>query len=213
MRGGNHEGVVAHIHSDIRVGIFTVVHVDGGLGGGVVDPMALVKAVVVLEAGFDLTSHSIFPPFPPWSLLFLPLSSSIVFSPSPSPLSPPPCPLPLGLLRYGGCNHRGFDIANHWNEWAGGTQEDMNGRCEYDRFPTPEQQFAFCRAYLEEEGEGGVDDASVEALVKEARQFVAVNHWYWCLWAVNQSALEGVGGFDYLTYAESRAARYYEEKG
>ena len=94
MRGGNHEGVVAHIHSDIRVGIFTVVHVDGGLGGGVVDPMALVKAVVVLEAGFDLTSHSIFPPFPPWSLLFLPLSSSIVFSPSPSPLSPPPCPLP-----------------------------------------------------------------------------------------------------------------------
>ena len=34
MRGGNHEGVVAHIHSDIRVGIFTVVHVDGGLGGG-----------------------------------------------------------------------------------------------------------------------------------------------------------------------------------
>ena len=36
-------------------------------------------------------------------------------------------------FEYGGANHRGFDIANHWNEWAGGTQPEMNGRCEYDR--------------------------------------------------------------------------------
>ena len=25
----------------------------------------------------------------------------------------------------------GYDIANHWNEWAGGTQAEMNGVCEY----------------------------------------------------------------------------------
>ena len=38
-------------------------------------------------------------------------------------------------FEYGGTNYRGFDIANHWNEWAGGTQTEMNGVCEYQRFP------------------------------------------------------------------------------
>ena len=38
-------------------------------------------------------------------------------------------------FEYGGTNYRGFDIANHWNEWAGGTQTEMNGVCEYQGFP------------------------------------------------------------------------------
>ena len=121
-------------------------------------------------------------------------------------------------FEYGGINYRGFDIANHWNEWAGGTQEEMNGVCEYERFPTNEQQMKFCRAYLEQEALlqsksiDVVNDEAVELLVHEANQFVLVNHWYWGLWAVNQTTLEGVEGFDYLTYAESRAKRYYEQK-
>ena len=147
-------------------------------------------------------------------------------------------------FEYGGTNYRGFDIANHWNEYAGGTQETMNGRCEYERFPSVEQQHAFCRAYLEQESmlvaeqqfaateEGHtidkddvlgfalasltsipvVDDAAVQALVEEANAFVLVNHWYWCLWAVNQATMEGVDAFDYLTYAESRAQRYFDTR-
>ena len=152
-------------------------------------------------------------------------------------------------FEYGGVNYRGFDIANHWNEWAGGTQEEMNGVCEYHRFPSPAEQINFCRAYLEQaaledtealflqgeaatwEGTGGgaldqdelfeaalnsintkpkVTEEDVLSLVEEANQFVLVNHWYWGLWAVNQTTMEGVEGFDYLTYAESRAKRYYE---
>ena len=54
-------------------------------------------------------------------------------------------------FEYGGCNFRGFDIANHWNEWAGGTQAEMNGRCEYERFPSPEQQTAFAENYLKQD--------------------------------------------------------------
>jgi ethanolamine kinase len=143
-------------------------------------------------------------------------------------------------FEYGGINYRGFDIANHWNEWAGGTQEYMNGICEYSRFPTKEQQHAFCRAYLEQEALLSVEsnyinntndalndvdlalqslsaipivnDDAVSNLVHEANQFVLVNHWYWGLWAINQTTIEGIADFDYLTYAHSRAKRYFEQK-
>jgi len=56
-------------------------------------------------------------------------------------------------FEYGGCNYRGFDIANHWNEWAGGTQAEMNGTPEYTDFPSKEQQVTFCEAYLSSIGE------------------------------------------------------------
>lgn len=118
----------------------------------------------------------------------------------------------IGLIdfEYGGCNFRGFEIANHWNEWAGGTQIEMNGRCEYDRFPSSDQQRVFCRHYLEESG--SATDEAVEALVREVQMFVAVNHWYWGLWAFNQAVAEGVASFDYLTYGEQRLTRYYSTK-
>merc|ERR1711966_118186 len=74
-------------------------------------------------------------------------------------------------FEYGGCNFRGFEIANHWNEWAGGTQAEMNGRCEYNRFPSPQQQRTFCRHYLEESGTA--TDETVEALMQEVQMFVA----------------------------------------
>ena len=51
-------------------------------------------------------------------------------------------------FEYGGCNYRGFDIANHWNEWAGGTQASMNGVPDYRDFPSQEEQLAFCQAYI-----------------------------------------------------------------
>ena len=114
-------------------------------------------------------------------------------------------------FEYGGCNFRGFDIANHWNEWAGGTKPEHNGVCEYDRFPSAEQQAAFCHAYLTELMDT-VTEKDVAALVQEARRFVLVNHWYWGLWAVNQAVLEGITPFDYITYAASRLGQYYLAK-
>lgn len=112
-------------------------------------------------------------------------------------------------FEYGGCNYRGFDIANHWNEWAGGTQKEMNGVPEYERFPTSEQQRAFCSAYLLE---AVGDDSGVEALLAESNKFVLANHWYWGLWAVNQAVIEGTAEFDYVRYAEERIRRYFKTK-
>jgi ethanolamine kinase len=116
-------------------------------------------------------------------------------------------------FEYGGTNYRGFDIANHWNEWAGGTQEEMNGKCEYERFPTNTDQLNFCKAYLNEKNNvlNTSNDEALE-LVHEANKFVLLNHWFWGLWAVNQVVLEGTDDFDYIKYAESRAEQYWRHR-
>lgn len=106
-------------------------------------------------------------------------------------------------FEYGGTNYRGFDIANHFNEWAGGTDD---GEPDYSKFPTAEQQRRFCAAYLRElDG----SDANTAALVAEASQFVLADHWYWGLWAVNQARDQGCLEFPYLTYAQRRIGQYY----
>jgi thiamine kinase-like enzyme len=112
-------------------------------------------------------------------------------------------------FEYGGCNYRGFDIANHWNEWAGGTQAEMNGVPVYADFPTPEKQLVFCERYLAAAGGGG--DAA--ALNEEANKFVLANHWYWGLWGLNQAVTEGCDTFDYLLYWQNRLKEYYTAKG
>eukprot|EP01046_Picozoa_sp_COSAG06_P044891 COSAG06_NODE_6121_length_3099_cov_1.673000_2_plen_157_part_00 len=108
-----------------------------------------------------------------------------------------------------GClqNFRGFDIANHFNEWAGGTD---TGEPDYSKFPTAEQQERFCAAYLTEMQ--GSADGTAE-LVEEASKFVLADHWYWGLWAVNQARDEGCDDFAYLTYAQRRIGEYYKIVG
>jgi len=125
------------------------------------------------------------------------------------------------MNRYGGCNFRGFDIANHWNEWAGGTTLEMNGEPEYSRFPNEQQQKDFCAAYIAQSESlkaGGARmnkeqlQQEIQSLHEESCKFVLINHWYWGLWAINQAADEGVDTFDYLTYAKMRISEYYKQK-
>lgn len=139
-------------------------------------------------------------------------------------------------FEYGGTNYAAFDIANHFNEYAGGTSPEENGRTDYARFPSLERQRSFCVEYVsaarrlesaqsgltEEEGDacdgadgdggGGCLDAEVAELLKSVQKFVLINHLYWGLWAVNQAAEEGCAEFDYLTYASSRFNEFYAKK-
>lgn len=56
-------------------------------------------------------------------------------------------PLPSGSrvqfidFEYGAYNPRGFDLGNHFNEWAGFD-------CDYSLYPNAEQQREFAVAYL-----------------------------------------------------------------
>mmetsp|Transcript_1241 Transcript_1241/g.2006 ORF Transcript_1241/g.2006 Transcript_1241/m.2006 type:complete len:369 (-) Transcript_1241:50-1156(-) len=113
-------------------------------------------------------------------------------------------------FEYGGWNYVGFDIANHFNEWAGGTD---NGKPEYSKFPTKDQQRRFVEAYVEALSTGNeeVTDDIVQNLLDEVHAFVLANHLYWGLWAVNQASAEGCEEFDYLLYAANRFQQYRVE--
>jgi len=113
-------------------------------------------------------------------------------------------------FEYGGINFLGFDIANHFNEWAGGTDD---AKPDYSKFPTIDQQKAFVKAYLlsSRNNEQEESDDKIDELLLEVNAFVLANHLYWGLWAVNQAHAEGCDEFDYLLYAHNRFSRYRDE--
>jgi ethanolamine kinase len=128
-------------------------------------------------------------------------------------------------FEYGGVNFVAFDIANHFNEFAGGP-EKMSGEPDYSLFPDENEQKLFITAYVkecrllsngnDEHGNDGDNEEDVQEEVakfsKEVLAFVLANHLYWGLWAVNQAATEGTEKFDYLAYAWHRFNRYTEVK-
>ena len=85
-------------------------------------------------------------------------------------------------FEYGCYNYRGFDLGNHFNEWAGFD-------CEYWRYPDDAQQRAFLAAYAG--GEAGpapeAHSPEVDALVVEANVFSLASHLYWGIWALIQA--------------------------
>lgn len=127
-------------------------------------------------------------------------------------------------FEYGGVNYSSFDIANHFNEHAGGTDK-KDGVPDYELFPDDKQQREFITTYVrksrslrhglsvdgEEESSKELEE-EIDNLCTEVHAFVLANHIYWGLWAVNQSAVEGTDEFDYLAYAFNRFARYTEDK-
>jgi thiamine kinase-like enzyme len=137
-------------------------------------------------------------------------------------------------FEYGGMNYAAFDIANHWNEHAGGTSVEENGTPDYTRFPDIERQMSFCVEYVKtareltpvdeatttptnssEKGDDDDDDSlqlEAKELLEEVQKFLLVNHLYWGLWAINQAADEGCDGFDYINFATSRFNEFHAKK-
>ena len=137
------------------------------------------------------------------------------------PDDPPPTTRLIDF-EYACVGPRGFDVANHFAEYAG-------FECDWSKLPNERQRERFCAAYVEAEAtervrEGdartresnsnsAAEDASKSALAlaREAEAFAPVTHLWWGLWAVmraaNQSEGEGEGDgerFDYAAYAERR---------
>ena len=116
-------------------------------------------------------------------------------------------------FEYGGVNFVAFDIANHFNEFAGGPPFDSVPN--YNHFPSREQQLDFVKAYVQErrvirpsQMDTSIDE-EVQELYQHVQAFVLCNHLYWGLWAVNQAATEGNDDYDYELYAHHRLQQYY----
>uniref|UniRef100_A0A7S4RCL9 ethanolamine kinase n=2 Tax=Ditylum brightwellii TaxID=49249 RepID=A0A7S4RCL9_9STRA len=133
-------------------------------------------------------------------------------------------------FEYGGINYVSFDIANHFNEFAGGTAD---GVPDYSLFPDEERRREFIAVYISTSRAGATDKAKtgsnnehacdnaaeeekklteeeeIQMLLSEVDAFVMANHLYWGMWGVNQAAAEGCDEFDYLLYAKNRFAQYF----
>eukprot|EP00736_Rhodelphis_marinus_P002190 Rmarinus@m.23757 len=101
---------------------------------------------------------------------------------------------------YMSWNFRGFDLANHFCEYAGGTD---NGNPDYSLFPDEPMRRQFLTVYLKAFKES-VSDTEVTSLCREVDIFTGLAHMYWLLWAVVQQQNDEDSTFPYLTYAINR---------
>jgi len=110
-------------------------------------------------------------------------------------------------FEYGMFNFRGFDLGNHFNEYAG-----FEG--DYSRYPSREAQMHFYRHYLAA-GSGGkpedVPGAELEALYVETNCFSLASHVFWALWCLLQAKHSPID-FDYIEYFGVRMGEYRRRK-
>ncbi|CAH2056052.1 unnamed protein product, partial [Iphiclides podalirius] len=123
-------------------------------------------------------------------------------------------------FEYCAYNHRGFDIANHFQEW--GYDYTNPGHPFYyedqDNCPNLEQKEIFIREYLKhyfcavdskESREPSIDD--VNQLLAEVDAFALASHLFWCLWSVVNASKSQIP-FGYWEYALSRLETYQRLK-
>ncbi|XP_075709845.1 ethanolamine kinase 2 isoform X2 [Rhinoderma darwinii] len=111
---------------------------------------------------------------------------------------------------YAGYNYQAYDIANHFNEFAGVSEPD------YRLFPDRETQLEWLRHYLGasrrlkgEEGEA--QDKEVDDLCIQVNQFVLASHYFWGLWALIQHRYSDID-FNFAQYAMLRFKQYFHVK-
>ncbi|KAJ2709376.1 hypothetical protein H4R19_004285 [Coemansia spiralis] len=104
---------------------------------------------------------------------------------------------------YANYNYRGFDIANHFNEYAG-------FECDYSRCPAKDAQLRWFKAYLDRLGNDS-SPAALERIYVEVSYMRPASHYHWGLWALVQAAISDID-FDYLDYARLRFDKYFEDK-
>ncbi|XP_008463050.2 probable ethanolamine kinase isoform X1 [Cucumis melo] len=107
-------------------------------------------------------------------------------------------------FEYGSYSYRGFDIGNHFNEYAGYD-------CDYSCYPSKEEQYHFFRHYLQPEKPDEVSQKDLEALYVESNTFMLASHLYWALWALIQARMSPID-FDYLSYFFLRYGEYKKQK-
>ncbi|XP_063052600.1 ethanolamine kinase 1 [Engraulis encrasicolus] len=111
---------------------------------------------------------------------------------------------------YADFNYQAFDIANHFNEFAG------VGEIDYSLYPSVELQRAWLTVYLRRfKSSTGTDvtvsEQEVNGLYVTVCQFSLASHFLWGLWAIFQARHSTIN-FDFVQYAKARFQRYFEKK-
>ncbi|KAI8900485.1 kinase-like domain-containing protein [Globomyces pollinis-pini] len=105
---------------------------------------------------------------------------------------------------YGGPSYRGFDIGNHFCEFAGFD-------CDWDKYPDETFQKNWLKIYLKKLDIPFTEE-SLHSLYEEVLAFSLAAHFFWSLWALVQAEISDLD-FDYLDYAVMRLNEYYKRRG
>ncbi len=105
------------------------------------------------------------------------------------------------MSRYTGFAPRGYDLANHFDEWAADYTTDTPHILDYALSPSEVQRRRFCERYLAQAG--AVSDSTTVEMLVEVRLESLVNHrdLYGGLWGLFQ-AVNSTIEFDYVMYGE-----------
>ncbi|CAN6456141.1 unnamed protein product [Victoria cruziana] len=107
-------------------------------------------------------------------------------------------------FEYGSYSYRGYDIANHFNEYAGFD-------CDYNLYPEECSQYHFFRHYLSPDKPDEASNEDLETLYVETSSYALASHLYWALWALIQAKVSPID-FDYLGYFFLRYNEYERNK-
>lgn len=110
-------------------------------------------------------------------------------------------------FEYSAYGYRGFDFANHFNEWMYDYSNPEWPHYHYNphHFPSEEQQRRFIGAYLERSG--NYSEENIKIIQEEMIDFAQVGHVYWALWSEIQAKVCDIK-FDYVGYAKDRMDSY-----
>ena len=109
-------------------------------------------------------------------------------------------------FEYTSYNPRGYDVGNHFCEWAFDYHKTVNAHLgDFSKYPTADEQRTFCRAYLagKDGDEHTVSAHDVEQLRREANTYSLASHLFWALWGYIQAAQSTID-FDFLAYGQCR---------
>lgn len=107
-------------------------------------------------------------------------------------------------FEYGSYNFRGYDIANHFNEYAG-------FECDYSLYPDKDSQYHFFRHYLSPDNPELASESELEVIYVETNCYALASHLYWAFWAIVQAKYSPIN-FDYLEYFFLRYNEYRKQK-
>ncbi|KAK2722932.1 hypothetical protein QYM36_003202 [Artemia franciscana] len=115
-------------------------------------------------------------------------------------------------LEYAGPNYQAFDIANHFNEFAGIRTVD------YRLYPNDEFQTEWLKIYLHRyksiilnSNEVSVSTEEISTLRRHVDLFSLASHFFWALWGLIQATKSTID-FDFLEYAIIRFDEYFSKK-
>ncbi|XP_025086431.1 choline/ethanolamine kinase-like isoform X2 [Pomacea canaliculata] len=111
---------------------------------------------------------------------------------------------------YGNYNYRGFDLANHFCEWAI-SYNSNSFSMEPERYPTRQQQCIFFQHYLKALGKSNVSEETLSKMYVEVNTFAMASHFLWGTWATVQGHTSSIN-FCYWDYAASRFEEYFKLK-